>query len=87
MAVNAKVKRGWITPSGFLIGLYVLSAMLSIPTLNIDGYTEPQNPKYLGPMLLFLFSMLCFLMPVIRFNETKATSINLLSTIESFVER
>lgn len=81
MAVNAKVKRGWITPSGFLIGLYVLSAMLSIPTLNIDGYTEPQNPKYLGPMLLFLFSMLCFLMPVIRFNETKATSINLPSKL------
>lgn len=77
MAVNAKVKGGWITSSGFFIGIYVLSAALSIPTLSIDGYTEPQSSKYLGPMLLFLFSMLCFLMPVFSFKETRPTRINL----------
>lgn len=72
---NAKRKSCWFTPSSFLIAIYLISAILAIPTISIEGFTEPQKNEMWIPMLSFVSLLLLFLIPFTRFNETSIKEI------------
>lgn len=69
--MNKKVKGGWKTPSSFLIGIYLLSAICSIPALYFGDYIEPYQGKYWFAMIKFSLLVLLFLTPFLIFNENK----------------
>ena len=68
---NKKVKGDWRTPSSFLLVIYLLSAVCSIPTLYFGDYIEPYQSKYWFAMIKFLLLVLLFLAPFFIFKENK----------------
>ena len=74
---NARSKRTFLSPSSFLIGIYLLSAALGIATLFVVDYTDPFSSKYWEPMLIFDFFIISFLYPFKYFKETVISSIKL----------
>ena len=57
---NASMKKDFVTPSIFLIGFYVISSLLSIPTLYIDKY---QLPFMMGIGFLYFFRFFHYMFP------------------------
>lgn len=72
---NAKQKGTYLTPSSFLLLIYVVGAFCGILVLDIVGFTEPQMPRYWIPTFLFVISVMCFLYPFKRYDETVAESL------------
>lgn len=66
---NARRKHSWASPSSFLLLIYLLAALLSIPTLYIEDYTQPFESRYWVPVIQFLFFLFCFIHPFCQFNE------------------
>lgn len=72
---NKKVKGNWRSPSSFLLGIYLLSAICSIPTLYFGDYIEPFQSKYWFAIIKFSFLVVLFLAPILFFNENKIQKI------------
>ena len=75
--INAKSKRTFLSPSSFLIGIYMVSAAFGIATLYVVDYTEPYDSRYWVPMLVFDLFIISFLYPFKYFNEISISSIKL----------
>jgi oligosaccharide repeat unit polymerase len=75
---NKKRKGSWNSPSSFLLFLYLVSAILAIPVVYMNGFEFPFSAKdYWIPMFIFVFCLFCFLIPFCSFKETKVDSIYL----------
>ena len=88
--INAKSKRTFLSPSSFLIGIYMVSAAFGIATLYVVDYTEPYYSRYWLPMLVFDLFIILFLYPFKYFNETrisfiKLPRIDILDTISAII--
>lgn len=68
---NKKVKGDWKSPSSFLFGIYLLSAICSIPTLYYGDFVEPYQSDYWSAIIKFSLLVLLFLAPFLIFNERK----------------
>ena len=74
---NKRAKGGWSTPSGFLIGIYVICSLLGVFDLWVESnlFTQPYSSSYWIPMLQFVSFILLFLLPFRQFNESNIKQI------------
>ena len=68
---NKKVKGDWKAPSSFLLGIYLFSAICSIPALYFGDFVEPYQSEYWFAIIKFSLLVLLFLAPFLIFNEKK----------------
>ncbi len=68
---NCKQKGKWFLPSSLLLGLYMLSSALAVPTLYFGYYTEPYSGHYWIPMIQFSVLVLLFILPFSIFDESR----------------
>lgn len=87
---NAKAKGSWLTPSSFLIGIYLLSSACAIGVIiNRGDYIAPFTFDCWYWIVEFLTFVILFLFPFRYFNEASQrtlklpslSTLNLLSTI------
>lgn len=71
---NKKAKGGWLVPTGIILGLYALSALMAIFCLYNGYYVQPFSDSYWLPMIYFDIFILLFLLPFRHFNEKKIQS-------------
>lgn len=74
---NANSKKKWLSPSSFLIGIYLLSSFCAIWTIGVENYTQVLSSDYLFPMLFFDLFILLFLLPYRLFHEERIAAIRL----------
>ena len=74
---NKRAKGEWLTPSGFLIGIYVICSLMGVFDLWVehDLFTQPYSNSYWVPMLQFVSFLLLFLLPFRQFNESNINQI------------
>ena len=72
---NAKTKGAYYSPSSFLFLIYVIGSLCGIFTIKVDEFREPLTSHYWLPVLFFAFSIVLFLYPFKRFDETKIETI------------
>lgn len=72
---NAKSKRDWLTPSSWLLGIYMVGALLGVVDLFVETYHAPYSSHFWFPLLLFLFTLILFLLPFSAFNENRIRQI------------
>lgn len=70
--VNCRKKQSWMTPSSFLVLLYLVSLICGVIDLCI-GSDIPYiyEDEYIGASLLFIFLFCLFLGPFVSFREDK----------------
>lgn len=86
---NAKKNGSFICSSSILIGIYLFSAIFSIPTLYIGDYKEPLLSSYWWPAIMFLVYLLFMLLPARGFKDDKVSllvlpnrgTLNIMATI------
>lgn len=74
---NRKVKGGWFTPSGILIGIYAVCSMMAIILVWSGEYVSAKDSFYWGPLLVFDLFILIYLFPFRSFNEAQIDKIKL----------
>lgn len=72
---NKKAKKAWLSPSSWLLGLYLLGSFLGIIDLTIETYHAPYRLDFWFPLILFLFTLLLFLLPFRTFNEMRISQL------------
>lgn len=74
---NAHRKQSWLTPSSFLILIYVFSLFMSILHISMNDMRLVLQDKYWGAALFMTIMLLVFIWPFTRFNEEKIETIKL----------
>lgn len=67
--INAKTKKSYMTPSSWLLAIYMMGALCGVGDLYVNEYKMPYTPAFWEPMLVFMFTLLLFLLPFLTFNE------------------
>ena len=69
--LNGRIKKSFLIPSSWLLGIYMISSFCGIIDLQVEKYRMPYTSEYWLPMIWFLFTLLLFLLPFRTFNENR----------------
>ena len=70
-----KKKKTLLLPSIFLLLLYFVSVVLSIPHIKVNNQTLVLKPEYLEASVVFILLLFLFLYPFTRIREDKIKTI------------
>ncbi len=74
--INGRKKKSFITPSSLLIGIYLVSMILSVVYVYDNKETLFMTGNYNGSSIIVLILWLFFLLPVFIFKENKINEIS-----------
>ncbi len=62
-------------PSFWLLAIYMVGALCGVGDLFVSEYKMPYTPAFWEPMLVFMFTLILFLLPFRTFNENRIREI------------